>query len=187
MPIIGPIDPGALVGSIKRTAVSLTSRLRPDHQAIQRRNVRFSNHAMGKLYLYQAVAPSRWSKRSYDDAQVGRAAAFIETAFPGVFDDESGKPQPEGANTEWTRFQVNDADEYPDQYVFVHPTGLIEVQWALAEKAGSDGNVVLDATEIATLVMCLARAIGTEAYAELSNLGSRRGDGGSPGSTGIWT
>lgn len=171
VPILGPLSPALLLGAARRLALAGTSRLRPDHQAIARRDVRFSPGDMVRFYLYVVVAPSRSAPRKFDDGQVGRACAFAEDAFPGVF------PRvPAWADARLTLFTVEGVDSMRERALYVHRTGLVEVLWALTAEGRDrdEPELLLDVGEMAWVVAQLAAAVGRHPYTEISNAGRGR-------------
>jgi hypothetical protein len=171
MPILGPLNPAQMLGSARRLFLAGAGRVRPDHQAIARREVRFSPGNMARLYLYVVVAPSRSAPRNFDDGQVGCACAFVEDAFPGVF------PRiPAWADKRLTLFTVESADSMRERALYIHRTGLVELLWALTPEVrhGDEPELLLDAGEMAWLVAQLAAAVGRRPYTEISNAGRGR-------------
>jgi hypothetical protein len=88
---------------------------------------------MTHLFLYVVVAPSRSAVRSHDDGQVGRAKAFAQEAFPGVFPS-----RPEWADDRFVLFAVEDPDGRRAHQLYVHRSGLIELMWALQTEVPPD-------------------------------------------------
>jgi len=168
MPILGPLNPAQLLAGARRLVLAGTSRLRPDHQAIARREVRFSPANMARLYLYVVVAPSRSAPRNFDDGQVGRAGAFAEDAFPGVFPHV-----PAWADERLTLFTVEGADRMRERALYIHRTGLVELLWALTPEVrdADEPELLLGAGEMASVVAQLASAVGRRPYTEISNAG----------------
>ncbi len=126
MAILGPLNPVQLAGAARDALVSATRRLRPDHRSIAMRSVQFPGTSMLRFYSYAAVAPSRVAAREFDDGQVRRAGVFAADAFPGVFDDT-----PSHADRSVTVFSVG-RDGAHERALYVHPSGLVELLWALA-------------------------------------------------------
>lgn len=114
---------------------------------------------------------SRLAERPYDDGQVGRAAAFAEDAFPGVF-----SPVPASAEERLTLFTVEAEDQCRERALYVHRTGLVELLWALAPQLAEvdDGGFQISAGEIATVVTQLGAAIGRRPYSEIAKVGRGR-------------
>lgn len=123
---------------------------------------------MVRLYLYVVVAPSRFAPRPFDDGQVRRACTFAVDAFPGVFDTT-----PTAADARMTLFAVEGDDRCRERALYVHPTGLVELLWALApeQPTGSDDELLLDTTEMTSVITQLAAAVGRRPYTELSKAG----------------
>lgn len=171
MSILGPLNPVQLLAAGRRLVLAGTRRIRPDHQAIARREVRFSPANMASLYLYVVVAPSRSAPRKFDGGQVRRARDFTEDAFTGVFPEV-----PEWADERLTLFTLEGPDRKRERALYVHRTGLVELLWALTpeERPGEEPDLLLDATEMAWVVAQLAAAVGRRAYAEISNAGRGR-------------
>lgn len=169
MAILGPLNPLELARSGGRLVSAAAQRVRPDHQAIAMRTVRFSPQNMTRLYLYVVVAPSRFAPRPFDDGQVRRARGFVAAAFPGVFDDI-----PTSAEEHTTLFTVDsEQDHYRERALYVHRTGLIELLWAL-DYGQTEDALVLDSVEMACVIVRLASAVARAPYAELSRAGRGR-------------
>lgn len=171
MAILGPLNPAQLASAARSALQSAIRRLRPDHRSIAGGTIVFPSSAMRRFYLLAAVAPSRSAPRAYDDQQVQRAGAFAADAFPGVF-----ATVPSSANRETTVFSVAGQDGAAERVLHVHRTGLVELLWSLGPQRGSgdEDELLLDAEEIATVVVHLARALARRPYGELSRAGRGR-------------
>ena len=126
---------------------------------------------MTHFFLYAVVAPSRSAPRAFDDRQVRRARSFANEAFPDVFPDT-----PPCADDRYTLFAVEDADGGRVHQLYVHRTGLIELLWALTPHSSddTDGELLLDAAEIAEVVHRLANAVAADSYRQISRAGRGR-------------
>ena len=171
MPILGPLDPAQLARSARGALVGAAQRLRPDHRTITTGSVQFYPTGMRRFYLYAAVAPSRCAARTFDERQVGRAAAFAADAFDEVFD-----ATPSIADQDTTVFTVRGDDGADERALYVHRSGLVELLWALVveQPEGRSGELALDASEIAAVLARVAAAVGRRLYAELSRAGRGR-------------
>jgi hypothetical protein len=165
VPIVGPFNPAQLISVVRRSALVATRRVRPDHRAVALRSVTFSPMSMGRLYLYVVLAPSRYAPRPFDPQQVSRAQAFATDAFPGVFDTV-----PNYADDSQVLFAVEAADGYRERALYIHPTGAVELLWALTCEE-EDDEIRLDATEMTTLIAQVADAVGRRPWTELSKAG----------------
>jgi hypothetical protein len=168
MAILGPLNPMQLAGAARNALASVTQRVRPDHRTIANRSVLFPGTSMLRFYLYAAGAPSRFAARAFDDGQVRRAAVFAADAFPGVFQDT-----PSHADRTVTAFSIS-SDGAQERALYVHPSGLVELLWALSPEHPEEDELLLDTEELAAVVVHLARAVGRPAYAELSHAGRGR-------------
>lgn len=165
MPLLGPLDPSQILSGAQRVWRLTTRRVRPDHQAIVCRDVRFVPQSMVRMYFYITVAPSRWAARPFDDGQVRRASTFARDVLPGVFGDV-----PTSADQNVTVFATEGNDGYREHQLLVHPTGLVEVLWMLSPGRDLD-HIWLDGCELASIVRQLAAAVGRHPYSELSRAG----------------
>jgi hypothetical protein len=122
-----------------------------------------------RFYFYGAVAPSWWSPRSADENQVARAQRFAAVILPGVFDETPSTAEPSG-----TFFRLaNGEDHMDDVQLWIAPTGLVELHYALEPEVAGNGGLLLSAVVIAWLACQMADSINHDAYAELSTLAQR--------------
>lgn len=97
--------------------------------------------------------------------QASRAREFTADAFPGVFD-----ALPRSVEEPMTLFTVESQDHSRERALYVHRTGLVELLWALSYEQ-DDESLTVDLTEMATVVMRMARAVARAPYTEVSKAG----------------
>ncbi|MGH3263749.1 MAG: hypothetical protein ACRDNS_17355 [Trebonia sp.] len=158
------LNPVELIKATGRGTAGVIARLRPDHRSIRARPNAISRQHMARLYLYQAVAPSRRAVRVRDDGQVGRAKAFATHAIGAAAE------APEGATGDWTRFRVEHEDGAPEFSMHVHRSGLIELLSEMPSPEEEDAEVWVDGVEVARRILGLAAAVKTAAYAQVSTV-----------------
>jgi hypothetical protein len=136
----------------------LTRRVARDHLPIAGCQLQ-PNQDYYAFCVFAAVAPSRSPKPLPLVDFVDHASKLVERFFPGEFPAE-----PEYVGPELVRYRlVREGVRYSDHVITIYPTGLIEVQWAIAVPPGTG----LPLTEAVAVVERLRQAVQSDSFADL--------------------
>jgi hypothetical protein len=151
-----------LLGRLGPMGRWLKRRVTRDHLPIAGRKGQ-PNQDYYAFFVFAAMAPSRSPKPLPPVDFMDRARELVEEAFPGAF-----PALPEHSSAELVRYRsVIDGARYADRLVTIYPTGLVELQWAIAVPPITK----LPLTEVVAVVQRLQLAVQTSAF---SNLHRRR-------------
>jgi hypothetical protein len=121
----GPVA-GWLLTKLGPVGAWLKGQVRADHMPIAGRRIR-PDHPHCGFYLVAAVAPSQSTQPLPLIDFMDRARRFVQQTFPTVFRDP-----PDYSGHELIRYRS--ADGRPDaQIISIYPSGLVEIQWLIAE------------------------------------------------------